>query len=65
MIEYKIKYTGDKFDIEKCRESAESGYAPAQYQLGQCYEDGIGVRKNARQAAAWYAKAEELGADSH
>ncbi|MCM1330978.1 MAG: hypothetical protein NC248_00035 [Bacteroides sp.] len=52
MIEYKIKYTGDKFDIEKCRESAESGYAPAQYQLGQCYEDGIGVRKNVRLTTA-------------
>lgn len=33
MIEYKIKNTSDKFDIEKCR-------------------------------ASWYAKAEELEADS-
>lgn len=30
MIEYRIKITDDKFDVEKCRESAESGYAPAQ-----------------------------------
>lgn len=29
MIEYGIKNTSDKFDIEKCCESAESGYAPA------------------------------------
>ncbi|QQY44190.1 SEL1-like repeat protein [Phocaeicola vulgatus] len=27
--------------------------------LGDCYANGIGVRKNAKQAAAWYAKAAE------
>ena len=54
IIEYKIKNTGDKFDIEKCRESAESGYAPAQYQLGQCYEEGIGVQRNLAKAFRWY-----------
>lgn len=57
MIEYKIKCTGDKFDIEKCRESAESGYAPAQYQLGQCYEEGIGVQRNLAKAFRWYWEA--------
>lgn len=54
MIEYKTKYTSDKFDIEKCRESAESGYAPAQYQLGLCYEEGIGVQRNLAKAFRWY-----------
>lgn len=43
MTEYKIKCTSGNFDIDKCRESAESGYSPAQYQLGQCYEEGIGM----------------------
>ena len=33
MIKYTNKYTDKSFDIAKCRESAESGYAPAQYQL--------------------------------
>lgn len=54
MIEYGIKNTSDKFDLEKCRESAESGYAPAQYQLGQCYEDTIGVQRNLAKAFRWY-----------
>lgn len=58
MIKYTNKYTDKLFDIAKCRESAESGYAPAQYQLGQCYANGDGVRKNAKQAAAWYARAD-------
>ncbi|WP_297065518.1 hypothetical protein [uncultured Duncaniella sp.] len=46
MIKYTDKYTDNSFDIAKCRESAESGYVPAQYQLGQCYEEGIGVERN-------------------
>lgn len=54
MIEYRIKNNSDKFDIDKCLESAESGYAPAQYQLGQCYEDGIGVQRNLAKAFRWY-----------
>lgn len=46
MIKYTNKYKDSSFDIAKCRESAESGYAPAQYQLGQCYEEGIGMERN-------------------
>ena len=54
MIEYRINNTSDKFDIAQCQESAESGYAPAQYQLGQCYEGGIGVQRNLAKAFRWY-----------
>ena len=43
MIKYEKKHTDKSFDIDQCRESAQSGYAPAQYQLGQCYEDGAVV----------------------
>lgn len=50
MIKYTNKYTDKSFDIDKCRKSAESGYAPAQYQLGQCYEEGAGVERNLAKA---------------
>lgn len=59
MIEYHIKYSSDKFDVDKCCDSAESGYAPAQYQLGQCYEEGIGVQRNLAKAFRWYWKASD------
>ena len=54
MIKYTNKYTDKSFDIAKCRESAESGYAPAQYQLGQCYEEGAGVERNLAKAFRLY-----------
>ncbi len=50
MIKYEKKYTDKSFDIDKCRESAQSSYVPAQYQLGQCYEEGIGVERNLARA---------------
>ncbi len=54
MIKYTNKYTDKSFDIAKCRESAESGYAPAQYQLGQCYEEGANVERNLAKAFRLY-----------
>lgn len=54
MIKYEKKYTDKSFDIDKCRESAQSGYAPAQYQLGQCYEEGKGVERNLAKAFKLY-----------
>ncbi len=54
MIKYEKKYTDKSFDIDKCRESAQSGYAPAQYQLGQCYEGGKGVERNLAKAFKLY-----------
>ncbi|MDE6859826.1 MAG: sel1 repeat family protein [Duncaniella sp.] len=54
MIKYTNKYTDKSFDIAKCREWAESGYAPAQYQLGQCYEEGAGVERNLAKAFRLY-----------
>lgn len=54
MIKYTNKYKDSSFDIAKCHESAESGSAHAQYQLGQCYEEGIGVERNLAKAFKLY-----------
>ncbi|MDR3108790.1 MAG: protein kinase [Planctomycetaceae bacterium] len=35
-------------------ESAEHGNAQAAYQVGRCYEEGIGVAKNEKEAVKWY-----------
>lgn len=41
--------------------AAESGHAMAQYQVGLCRLNGIGVAKNAEEAVAWFRKAVEQG----
>ena len=40
---------------------AEQGDARAQYMLGICYENGIGVAKDKTKAVRWYRKAAEQG----
>ena len=40
---------------------AEQGDAEAQFNLGFCYDDGRGVRKDYGEAVKWYRKAAELG----
>ena len=48
----------DKTKAYNCwKESAEMGYAPAQYHLGECYAFGEGVEKDAEEAVKWYTKA--------
>lgn len=42
-------------------EAAKQGDAEAQYQLGECYYNGNGVRKDFFAAADWYRKAAEQG----
>ncbi len=37
--------------------SAKQGFAAAQYAVGRCYEEGIGVAKDTREALNWYRKA--------
>ena len=64
MIKYTNKYTDKSFDIAKCRESAESGYAPAQYQLGQCYAAGRGVAEDYSHAVRWYSRAVDFGGNA-
>ena len=40
---------------------AEGGDAKAQYAIGVAYHDGLGVIKDATEAAGWYRKAAEQG----
>ena len=49
----------DKF--VKRRTAAEKGDADAQYDLGDCYENGVWVDKDLKQAAEWYRKAAAQG----
>jgi len=39
------------------RQSADLGYAPAQGDLGFCYENGLGIPEDNRLAVYWYLKA--------
>jgi TPR repeat protein len=48
-------------DVAQLREAAAQGLAQAQYDLGRCYRDGTGVRKDALEAVKWYRKAAEQG----
>jgi TPR repeat protein len=41
------------------REAAEQGFANAQHNLAEMYEDGEGVEEDAEQAATWFRKAAE------
>ena len=43
------------------RTAAEQGYAPAQTELGLCYENGKGVEQDEAQAVRWYRKAAQQG----
>ena len=47
--------------IDWFRKAAEKGYAPAEFQMGQLYDFGFGVRPDNAQALAWYKKSAEHG----
>jgi len=47
--------------LELVEAAAELGHLEAQYQLGYCYENGIGVPINVERAKFWYARAAERG----
>ena len=41
--------------------AAEQGDAGAQYNLGNCYRAGTGVKKDEKEAVKWYTKSAEQG----
>ena len=43
------------------RKAAELGHPKAQYNLGVCYANGIGVQKDMKEAVRWFRKAAEQG----
>jgi tetratricopeptide (TPR) repeat protein len=43
------------------KKAAIQGIIQAEYNLGKCYEDGLGVDKNIPKAVKWYTKAAEQG----
>jgi TPR repeat protein len=45
------------YAVHCCKYMAEKGYIHAQFFMSRAYEYGIGVKKDAEQAEAWYAKA--------
>ena len=46
---------------EKYIDAANQGDAEAQYQIGICYKEGTGVRKNMKMSAQWFTKSAEQG----
>lgn len=46
---------------EKYIDAANQGDAEAQYQIGMCYREGTGVRKNMKMSAQWFTKSAEQG----
>jgi len=56
---YKMK--DDEFAFKLMSEEALSGYMPAQYNLAQFYDKGIGVEANKALAAKWFIEAAKQG----
>jgi len=46
------------------KKSADNNYADAQNELGRMYRDGLGVKKNLREAKNWYQKSAAQGNES-
>ena len=46
----------NKEQLEELKEAANEGFARAQFNLGMCYEHGVGVEQDMAQAVEWYEK---------
>ena len=47
--------------FHRSRKAAEQGYVEAQFSLGVCYFDGVGVPKDNEEAIKWWYKAAKQG----
>lgn len=47
--------------IKWARRAAESGYPPGQFELGRCYEDGVGVPRQLDEAIRLYEASADAG----
>ena len=61
--EGKALYEAKKYDqaVPKLKAAADKGYKKAQYQLGKCYKEGYGVKKDRKTATALFMKAANQG----
>lgn len=50
-----------KMKINELFSAAEQGDSDAQYKLGKCFYDGIGMNEDRVEAVKWYYKAAEQG----
>ena len=53
----------DAINIDEITRLAQSGNANFQYNLGRCYDRGLKVKQDYKQALYWYQKAAEQGHD--
>ena len=58
---YEVISIDEVGSLELIRESANGGYAEAQYELGRRYENGSGVSQDYGEAVKWYRKVAEQG----
>ena len=47
--------------VKYCKLAAEQGDARAQYRLGTCYYNGLGIKQDGKEGVKWYKKAAEQG----
>jgi TPR repeat protein len=64
-LAYLLKCTSNDQNLEEpfywCSKAADQGFAPAQYTLGICYTEGIGVSKDPVTALEWFYRAAQNG----
>ena len=60
LTQYPIDMIFTKIDVLRLKAEYQ-GDAEAQFQLGECYENGDTVNKDLQQAANWYRMAAEQG----
>lgn len=59
--EGKLLYDAENYKaaVPKLKYAAEKGHKKAQYRLGKCYDKGLGVKEDDKQAFRWYNKSAE------